>query len=567
MPLIRRRRGLSPITRNRLTLVSRLTRPGEVDALPLQMGQIAAEIRTVFGVDACILRAIEENSLHLLGASGVPEEFLHPVLYHPYGIAHEIVTQKRPLAIYDTGRHPTTAQFLRNNSWGFKFRSYAGAPLLIGEEPIGILGIYTTRKRRHFTQTDLEHLQIVANHAAGLLDSGRRRQIAEAEAAQVAQKLESALADVVQDSLTGLGNRLRFYQAIYERIEEDGGAFTIALLDIDNFKFFNDAFGLSVGDDVLRAVGQALQQHLPPEVIATRLGGDEFALLFPNQGRGDIATIRAGLEVDVLNRGYRPADYAMDVPLRLSVGFATFPDEERQAPTLFRTAEDRLVVDKKRRYVSLAESELEAGPGFRSLLALVDAVDSRDRYSRLHSVETARLAFTLACNLGMGDDECELVRQAALIHDVGNIAVPDRLLRLPTRLSEEDFAKIREHPILGELLVAATQELAPLAGAVRHHHEHWDGGGYPDGLVGEAIPLYARIIMVADAFSAITTDRPYRRGRPRTEALQEVQAGAGTQFDPKIVAALVTVLTDGTESATLLAPPAPAPVQSDSAGR
>jgi HD-GYP domain-containing protein (c-di-GMP phosphodiesterase class II)/CHASE2 domain-containing sensor protein len=174
--------------------------------------------------------------------------------------------------------------------------------------------------------------------------------------------------------------------------------------------------------------------------------------------------------------------------------------------------------------------------------ALAKAVDFRDRYTRGHSERVAHLSVGIAGELGLNKDEIEIVQRAAILHDLGKIGVSDIVLRKPGRLTAEEFALIRTHAAKGYDILSATPSFEALLPGIRHHHERYDGMGYPDGLAGKDIPLLARIIAAADAFDAMTSDRPYRRALPMARARKELIAGAGTQFEPVVVQALLKYL-------------------------
>jgi HD-GYP domain-containing protein (c-di-GMP phosphodiesterase class II) len=174
--------------------------------------------------------------------------------------------------------------------------------------------------------------------------------------------------------------------------------------------------------------------------------------------------------------------------------------------------------------------------------ALAMLVDARDHYTGAHTDEVANLSIRIALTLGLDSSDAHEIGLAGKLHDIGKVAVPDAMLRKPTGLTPEEWAVMRRHPIVGAGVVRRIPTLGLLAPAIRGHHEHWDGSGYPDGLCGTEIPLAARIVAVADAYGAITTERPYRAASSPEWALAEIRRCAGTQFDPRVVAALERLL-------------------------
>ena len=164
--------------------------------------------------------------------------------------------------------------------------------------------------------------------------------------------------------------------------------------------------------------------------------------------------------------------------------------------------------------------------------ALAVALLERDRYTGEHSEAVIEMSGSVARNLGLGAAEVDRVKSAALLHDIGKVAIPDEILHKPGPLTDDEWKLMKEHPVIGERILRVLPGLGNVARIVRHEHERWDGGGYPDGLAGDAIPLGSRIIIAADTYHAITSDRPYRAARSHSEAVEELTRCAGTQFDP-----------------------------------
>jgi len=388
---------------------------------------------------------------------------------------------------------------------------------------------------------------------------------AERERARLLARTEALLAEANEradrDPVTGLLNHRAFHKKLEEEGERalrEGGSLAVAMLDLDHFKFFNDAYGHPVGDDALCRAADALRRGCRPYDTPARYGGDEFAVLMPGVGPAETGGVADRLARSLEGISIRPPGDAEEVPLRLSVGLAVFPAEARTTTEAVALADKRLylaksggggVGDHDGAGATGAAAEALRGQmraavdGFAMLDALVAAVGAKDRYTRRHSEDVMAYGLEAARALGLGDMERRTVAVAALLHDLGNIGIPDQILRKPGRLAEAEFEAVKRHPAMGAVIIGAVPGLersAPgLLGAVRHHHERWDGAGYPDGLAGEAIPPLARLLAVADSFSAMTLDRPYRQSVGAARALQTLEEGAGTQWDPACVRAFL----------------------------
>ena len=364
--------------------------------------------------------------------------------------------------------------------------------------------------------------------------------------AQTERLLTEAVERADRDPLTGLLNHRAFHKRLEQEAEaacRSGRPLAVAMMDVDNFRFFNDGYGHSVGDDLLRQISSALGAACRPGDTLARYGGDEFALLLPGLGAEGAVRLADRLVASLAGAGYRPAGYDAVIPLTLSIGIAVFPDDGPKRLDTLAAADARLARVKsggtgRGNLTERLRALFPCSPSdFSMLNALVTAVDAKDRYTRRHSEDVMAYSLQIAQEMGVGEKEQGAMLLAALLHDVGKIGVPDHILRKPGRLTEEEFEAIKQHPMMGAIIIGAVPGFEAALDAVRHHHERWDGQGYPFGLVGEGTPFPARIMAVADAFSAMTTDRPYHKGMEAGRALQILEEGAGTQWDPACVAA------------------------------
>jgi diguanylate cyclase (GGDEF)-like protein len=370
------------------------------------------------------------------------------------------------------------------------------------------------------------------------------------------------------DPLTGLGNHRHFHERLQRELlhaEESRAPLTLCFVDIDDFKKINDRFGHPSGDRVLSQVAGRLRQGGE----AFRLGGDEFALLLAGHDEG-MALAAASSIVERIGG----LDFDHIGHVTVSAGVATFPMQGHGRDELIRLADSALYWAKEhgknrvRLYrpdvVELAElKRLAAGPDkaarYRAAASLAKAVDARDTYTGSHSERVSDFAARVARRIGLDTEHVELTRLAGSLHDLGKLAIPEELLRKPGALTDSERLVLERHPQIGFRMLDSLG-VDPVADLVLHHHERWDGAGYPDGLAGEEIPIGARIIFVTDAYDAMTSDRSYRPKRSADAALAELRRCAGTQFDPGIVAAFTEEL--GVSSSVEVAAPAPALVAS-----
>ena len=360
--------------------------------------------------------------------------------------------------------------------------------------------------------------------------------------------LDDAIDRADRDPLTGLLNHRQFHTRLAEIEAESvllGGRYSVVIVDIDNFRFFNSAYGHPAGDEVLRNVASVIRSVCRGSDTLARLGSDEFALILQDAGPDDVVRFSARLEAAVNRTGYQPEDYEWEVPLSISSGTAAFPDDSDSRLGVLNVAGERLKTakfggsDSAHIVAHLRGGLSSAFENFSLLNALVSAVDNKDRYTRKHSEDVLRYSVQIATELGLDEQTMFHVKVAALIHDVGKIGVPDEILRKPGKLTDEEFGAIKQHPVMGAIMVHAVPGLEATLDAVRYHHERWDGNGYPDGLAGMDIPLLGRLMAVADAYSAMTTDRPYRKAMASERAEQILLKGAGTQWDPECVHAFL----------------------------
>ena len=385
-------------------------------------------------------------------------------------------------------------------------------------------------------------------------------------ATQAAISLENAhlhtraLAAASEDSLTTLLNHRAFQTRLEEevaRARRGGHSLAVVMIDLDGFGGVNNAHGHQAGDVTLLAVARCLRDQTRHADVAARYGGDEFTLILPETAL-DEALDTAERIRDALAR-LTVAHGAQAIRITASIGVAVMPDHATTREDLIGAADNASYAAKRAGKDRVRRAEAGALPhdplalaarlddaNLATVEALASTVDAKDAYTRGHSGRVAAYAAAIAGALGLPAADVARIRQAGVLHDVGKIGVPDAILLKPGQLSDEEFAVIKQHPEIGERILRGLPFLAEILPAVRHHHERWDGRGYPDGLAGDAIPPDAAILAVADSLDAMTSSRTYRVALLAAEAIRRVREGAGAQYDPRVVAAFDRAVADGT---------------------
>lgn len=366
-------------------------------------------------------------------------------------------------------------------------------------------------------------LQTTRKDEIGVLENTLDQMTADLQHKQ--QRLEAML-DI--DPLTELLNHRKFREKL-SKVLSDGADTDLVLLDIDSFEAFNRDYGSTAGDGILKKISDLVKEQVG-ETEGARYAGNEFIFLAPH-GEGDQLGERLRREIET------------KLPVTVSVGVTSSSPELQKLETLLLSVEIAVGQAKtagknRMRRFSTFYAAKDSLDGFLqhgnlvAVRALAEAVDAKDEYTRGHSQRVAEYARELAQYCGFEPGFTELVYLAGQLHDVGKIGVPDSALKKPGKLTDEEFDMIKQHPALGEKIVGQIPELQETLVGIRGHHERFDGRGYPDQLVGDDIPLLARVLAIADTFDAMTSDRPYRKGLELSTALDEIEKGCGTQFDP-----------------------------------
>jgi len=360
------------------------------------------------------------------------------------------------------------------------------------------------------------------------------------------------------DPLTGVFNHRALVYSLDQSLEhamQSNTRCSLLFIDLDHFKALNDSCGHVAGDDTLRELTEVIKQCLRSTDILGRWGGEEFLVLLPETSREEAQDVAECVRASVAGHVFKAAG---GVYLTCSLGVTAFPQDAVDSSGLVESGDHAMYTAKKlgRNRIHVASepavaivdiiqratSMLDGIAITGAVEALATLVEVRDQGTGDHAKNVARLAMWIALVMGLSEANAHLIELAARLHDLGKVAVADHILRKTSKLTAEEWDLIKIHPVVGAEVVSQMPPLRVLAPAIRGHHERWDGQGYPDKLSGEAIPLGARIIAVADAYSVLTAGRPYRKADNSFLAMSELQRCAGVQFDPEVVTALKKLL-------------------------
>jgi diguanylate cyclase (GGDEF)-like protein len=340
--------------------------------------------------------------------------------------------------------------------------------------------------------------------------------------------LRASQEEALTDALTGLPNRRALALELRRRLAAGAGRppYLLALFDLDGFKHYNDTFGHPTGDALLQRLGRNLESQLLGRGIAYRMGGDEFCAIIDLFDKPD-ATLKAVASA--------LTEHGEGFTIGCSYGYILLPAEAESSETALRLADQRMYAQKRGDRSSASRQSADV---------LLRALAERNPELGSHLQDVAVLASRVARRFALPAEDVESIRQAAELHDVGKVGIPDEILFKPGPLNQSEWDFIHRHTVIGERIVGAAPALRRVATIVRSTHENLDGTGYPDGLAGEKIPLGSRIIYVCDAFHAMTTNRAYRSAVDVDAALAELRRCAGTQFDPAVVDSFCATLAD-----------------------
>jgi diguanylate cyclase (GGDEF)-like protein/PAS domain S-box-containing protein/putative nucleotidyltransferase with HDIG domain len=455
-------------------------------------------------------------------------------------------------------------------------KSILCVPMVCGKTLIGFLGFDSVRKEKKWSRDDIVLLRIAGEIFANAL----QRKHADEELKKLNEELTSTNEHLKQlalrDTHTGLYNH-RYLEEVIEaefyRARRYGHAISLMMIDVDYFKSINDVYGHHFGDYVLKQLAQQLQKMVRRYDIVVRFSGEEFVVISPNIDKAKAQALAQRIleAVNIYNFGTKK----QKVKIKLSIAVSSYPEDRvTQGIDLIKLSEAILVKvkdyggnrvytssDIKKPKIVPKETTKEEPQNIKflrekinkltkranrnlmeSVFAFSRTIDLKDHHTGKHVERTVRYATEIAKAMGMAEDEVELVRQAAILHDLGKIGISEKILLKKAKLTKRDFEEIKKHPQIGADIVRPIQVLQRIAPYILYHHERWDGRGYPRGLKGEDIPLGARIIAISDVYEALISKRPYRNALPKEEAVTIIRDASGTQFDPTIVDVFMKVI-------------------------
>jgi diguanylate cyclase (GGDEF)-like protein/putative nucleotidyltransferase with HDIG domain/PAS domain S-box-containing protein len=420
----------------------------------------------------------------------------------------------------------------------------AGEPSEAEYRMVGKDGITRSIWSRVFPHREIDGNLLLVGVLSDISDRTRM-----AEALEVA--LTEAERQAATDALTGLANRARLSASLDARLERADTAICtgLLLLDVDRFKRINDTHGHQAGDEVLIELGRRLTAIVGERGLVARLGGEELAVLVTGArhepGLRELAEeVRAGVgDSPMIVEGLR-------IPVTVSIGAAQGGENFVTRDSLLSAADRALYAAKRRGRnqvvlvgdLTQKDLEREIPEAVRIAQSLALLASAREGIHEDHCQQVAQLSESVAEELGLANDAVQRCYLGGWLHDIGKASIPDRILGKTGPLDDDEWQLMHAHVGLGENLVVRIDEIASSAPAVRHHHERVDGKGYPDGLIGDAIPIEARVVAAADAYCAIAADRVYARGRDRDAALDELRGNVGSHLDEQVVEALVRVV-------------------------
>lgn len=423
-------------------------------------------------------------------------------------------------------------------------------PIRFREELIGMIILSERKDGEAYSQQEMDLLYTLVNNVAVVIEN--------------AKIYENAKKQANTDGLTKLYNHRYFHERLKEYLSEtQHDTFSIAMIDVDLFKLYNDIHGHSAGDRALMKIADVLMKSIRKNDIAARYGGEEFAILFPDMDGKEaleiIESIRGEVE-HVFCDSNKNNEF-----LTISAGVASYPRDGKVAKEVLDSADKAMYIakhngrnqsvlcnrkDRKNDFLNdhydmeKMQNNIESAY-LSAIYALAATIDAKDHYTYGHSENVSRYAVKLAKGAGFDKEKIDIVRNAGLLHDIGKIGVPESILTKAEKLTKKEYEIMKKHVDISITIIKHIPNLIKVIPAIMSHHERYDGKGYPRGIKGENIPIEGRCLCIVDAFDAMTTDRPYCKALSTEEALVELRKFSGTQFDPGLVEIFIKLLKEG----------------------
>jgi diguanylate cyclase (GGDEF)-like protein len=504
-------------------------------------GNFIEELKKIIDIEWASIILLDENDLccvALSSAEGSAYQVGERLPLEGSGSGW-VITQKKVFIESDLsqGRYFKTGE----NFYQRGFRTVVYLPLIAKGSAIGCL-IITSKRPNAYSQRHIKILEQLTSQIAMPLENSLLYARAEKKARI--------------DELTGLLNRRSLDEMIDNEISRHsryGGVFSLAILDLDSFKVFNDTFGHPAGDKLLREVSNTIKGAIRNADRAFRYGGDEFAILLPQ------TTVEAGIQVtERVRKSIAEEVSSGDIPVTISIGLASWPDDGISHTDIIAAADVTLYRAKRnggnqscqtsgalaalQNAIPTGESDSNIDIKILEVIrALAETVDSRSYYTFNHSKRVADYALVLGKALKLDTAEMCRLEACSLMHDIGKIGISDVIINKTSDLTTEEWVLVKTHPKLGAEIARRIPQLVCCSNGILYHHERFDGSGYPNGLKGDEIPLEARILAIADSYVAMTSERSYSGTLSHQHALEELKKGAGAQFDPYLVEQFVAM--------------------------
>lgn len=322
------------------------------------------------------------------------------------------------------------------------------------------------------------------------------------------------------DQLTGLYNRRFFEEELLRLDVKRNLPLTIIMGDVNGLKLVNDSFGHTVGDKLLKKVSEVITSGCRCDDVVARLGGDEFVILLPKTDKHEAKEIVKRIKERASN------EKVESVEISISFGYETKKSSAEKIDDILKKADDHMYQKK------ILESQ---SMRWKTINAIITALNGKDKLEEQSYYKVSNLSKNLGLALGLSKDDIDELKTISLLRDIGKISIDERIFSKPGKLTEEEWDEVKRHPEIGYRILCTVVSMTHIAEYVLAHHERWDGKGYPKGLRGEEIPLKSRIIAIADSYSAMLSERSFRKQLTEEEAIKELKVNSGTQFDPKLV--------------------------------